>query len=231
MTLDRSHDKIEAARAVRGASCDFFSLLYLCVLRSQAIASRRRLMGISASRYVDTFIRRSARQGIRALSPRRPRFHRWLTPEQFADRFGLTSNDTSKIVTWLQSEGLRVHDVARGRHWITFSGSAAAMSRALRTEFHRYAFHGKSHFANTTDPEIPAALAGFVHRDLRDIGQGRSKIRPVRGGPVIAVAFSESRAADGSDLGKTRGKGNCGRGSWVRSGHGTWIAARQAPPR
>jgi len=91
-----------------------------------------------------------------------PEFRKWLTPEQFADRFGLTANDTGRIVQWLRSQGLTVHDVARGRHWITFSGSAATMSRALHTDFHRFVLNGETHFANTGDPEIPAALAGVA---------------------------------------------------------------------
>ncbi|MBZ5602426.1 MAG: Ig-like domain repeat protein [Acidobacteriia bacterium] len=95
-------------------------------------------------------------------NPSSPEFHKWLTPEQFADRFGLTAGDTVKIAGWLRSQGLQVHDVARGRHWISFSGSSATMSRALRTEFHRINANGKTHFSNTTDPQIPAAIAGVT---------------------------------------------------------------------
>jgi len=95
-------------------------------------------------------------------NPSSPDYHRWLTPDQFANRFGLTASDTGKIADWLRSEGLQVHDVAYGRHWITFSGSSATVSRALRTNFHRYSLNGKIHFANTEDPEVPTAIAGVV---------------------------------------------------------------------
>ena len=95
-------------------------------------------------------------------NPASPDYHRWLTPEQFADRFGLTASDTARIVAWLRSEGLQVHDVARGRHWITFSGTAASVGRAMHTRFHRYAINGESHFAAVAEPEIPAAIAGVV---------------------------------------------------------------------
>ena len=95
-------------------------------------------------------------------NPSSPDFQRWLTPEQFGDRFGLSAGDLSKITTWLQSEGLKINDVARGRHWITFSGTAAQMGRALHTEMHRYRVNGENHFSNATDPSIPAALAPVV---------------------------------------------------------------------
>jgi len=104
--------------------------------------------------------------------PSSANYHRWLTPEQFADRFGLGNNDIAKLTSWLRSQGLTVHDVARGRAWITFSGSAGDISRAFRTEIHRYGVDGKDHYANTTLPSIPAAFAGVVGgiRGLDDFG-------------------------------------------------------------
>jgi uncharacterized protein (TIGR03437 family) len=95
-------------------------------------------------------------------NPASDNFHRWLTPEQFGDRFGLSSTDIGTVVSWLESQGLKVHDVARGRHWITFSGTALQTARALHTTFHRYQVAGKMHFANASDPAIPEALAPVV---------------------------------------------------------------------
>src|ERR1035441_3194964 len=95
-----------------------------------------------------------------------PNYHRWLTPEEFGARFGLSDSDTGKLVEWLRSQGLQVHDVARGRHWITFSGTAETVARALHTEFRQYVVKNEKHFANATDPSVPAAfesvIAGFA---------------------------------------------------------------------
>jgi uncharacterized protein (TIGR03437 family) len=95
-------------------------------------------------------------------SPSSPNFHKWLSPEQFGDRFGLSGNDIGKLTAWLRSSGFTVHDVARGRHWITFSGTAAQAASAFHTEIHRYVVNGESHFANTTDISIPAAFEPVV---------------------------------------------------------------------
>jgi uncharacterized protein (TIGR03437 family) len=95
-------------------------------------------------------------------NPASPNFHRWLTPEQFGDRFGLTTSDTDKVAAWLRSQGLRVHDVARGRHWISFSGTASQVGRAFRTEIHRYRVNGETHFANATSPSTPEAFHDVV---------------------------------------------------------------------
>ena len=94
--------------------------------------------------------------------PASPDFHRWLTPEQFGDRFGLSPSDLAKVTTWLQGEGFQIHDVARGRHWITFSGTAGQVNRAFHTEIHRYLVGGRMHYANATPPSVPAALSGVV---------------------------------------------------------------------
>lgn len=95
-------------------------------------------------------------------TPSSPSYHRWLTPEQFADRFGLSDHDVALIVSWLESQGLQVNDVARGHHWITFSGTADNVGRALHTEMHRYQVDGEEYFANSSNPEVPAAFANVV---------------------------------------------------------------------
>src|SRR5689334_15620286 len=63
--------------------------------------------------------------------PASPNYHKWLSPEQFADRFGMSAADLDKVTGWLRSEGLEVRDVARGRHWLTFRGTAGRVGRAL----------------------------------------------------------------------------------------------------
>ncbi len=119
--------------------------------------------------------------------PSSPNYHRWITPAQFGDRFGLSQSDMTKVVAWLESQGLKVNDVAQGRHWVTFSGTAAETGRALHTTFHQYRVNGKLHFANATEPRIPAALAPVVagFGGLHDFGPEPLVIRA----PVQPQAF------------------------------------------
>src|ERR1051326_1011060 len=35
--------------------------------------------------------------------PSSPNYHRWITPEQYAERFGMSANDLAKVSSWLQS--------------------------------------------------------------------------------------------------------------------------------
>ncbi len=95
-------------------------------------------------------------------NPSSPLYHQWLTPEQFANRFGLSLSDHSKIVAWLTSSGLAVNHSARGRNWIAFSGTAAQIAHALHTTIHTFLVNGATHYANTVEPQVPEALAGVV---------------------------------------------------------------------
>ena len=95
-------------------------------------------------------------------APGSPSYHKWLQPEQFAERFAPSENDVAKIVQWLQSEGLRVDSVARGRQFVSFSGSASVAGKAFHTEFHQYKDNGKVRFANAQEPSVPLALAQVV---------------------------------------------------------------------
>ena len=91
-----------------------------------------------------------------------PNYHKWLTPEQWADRFGLSPNDVQKITNWLASQGFTKIQVARGRNWFVFDGTAAQIQSAFATEIHSYNVNGEMHVANATAPKIPAGLQGIV---------------------------------------------------------------------
>ena len=91
-----------------------------------------------------------------------PNYHKWLTPENYADRFGLSRSDTDKISRWLRSEGFTIVQVARGRDWIAFSATAGLVENTFHTQIHRYNLDGESHFANATELAIPKALEGAV---------------------------------------------------------------------
>jgi uncharacterized protein (TIGR03437 family) len=94
--------------------------------------------------------------------PASPDYHVWLTPEQYADRFGLSSTDLARITGWLRSAGFTIEYTARGRDWIAFSGTAARVEAAFHTSVHRYEIEGQTHFAVATEPSIPSDLKPLV---------------------------------------------------------------------
>src|SRR5581483_406634 len=109
-------------------------------------------------------------------------YHHWLTPEQFADRFGVSQGDIDEIKTWAESQGLTVVSVARGRNGISLSGPAASVEQAFGTTIHRYQVDGELHFANTTDPSIPAAMQNVV-KSIHGLNDFRLKSHSIRPAP------------------------------------------------
>jgi hypothetical protein len=114
--------------------------------------------------FTPTALQQAALQKLLAeqQDPKSVNFHKWLTPEQYADRFGLNSNDIDKITAWLRSQGFKVVYTARGRDSVSFTGDAAQVQTAFKVEIHRYEINGETHFSNSTSPMIPAALSGIV---------------------------------------------------------------------
>jgi hypothetical protein len=94
--------------------------------------------------------------------PSSPNYHHWLTPEQYADRFGLSQNDINQVKAWLQAQGFQVTQTARSRTWVSFSGTAAQVQAAFQTEIHKFSLNGETYYANATEPSVPSALADVV---------------------------------------------------------------------
>jgi uncharacterized protein (TIGR03437 family) len=94
--------------------------------------------------------------------PSSPEYHHWLTPEEYADRFGVSTDDLKKVTDWLTSQGLTVTATARARNSVSFTGTAAQVEKAFATEIHSFLVNGEVHFSNASDPSLPEALTAVV---------------------------------------------------------------------
>lgn len=95
-------------------------------------------------------------------NPKSPRYQAWLSPEEFGERFGLSTDDQARVLQWLGEAGLTVNTVAAARNWVAVDGKAGAFESALHTEIHNYRINKEFHFANVTEPSVPAAIAPLV---------------------------------------------------------------------
>lgn len=91
-----------------------------------------------------------------------PNYHKWLTPEQYGLLYGPADADLQTITGWLESHGFTVTKVTKARNFIEFTGTAGLVRNAFHTEIHNYLVNGEEHIANSSDPQIPAALAPVV---------------------------------------------------------------------
>lgn len=116
---------------------------------------------------------------VQQQTPGSPYYHQWLTPEQFADQFGVSDADINTMTQWLQQQGLQLVSVGRARSSIVVSGTAAQVESAFQTEIHNYSVNGAAHYANASAPTVPAAFGSIV-ADIRGLNDFRLKphVRP-----------------------------------------------------
>jgi hypothetical protein len=131
--------------------------------------------------------------------PSSPSYRKWLTPQQYAEQFGMTQSDISKVTAWLQSQGFTVDKVADSRAAIWFSGTAATANAAFHTSIHKYLVNGETHFANAAAVSLPSALAGTVTRvgGLNDFKPKPQLVHPAKANKNgVTPAFTSGLSGD-----------------------------------
>ncbi len=91
-------------------------------------------------------------------NPASPNYHRWLSPQEYGQRFGPRPSDIDAVADWLKGEGFAVESTSGG--YIRFSGTVAQAQRSFATRIAR--FGDGSTYANVDDPTIPARFAGVI---------------------------------------------------------------------
>jgi len=95
-------------------------------------------------------------------NPNSPGYHKWLTPAEYGAKFGIDDSDLQTVEAWLQSHGFKIERVPQARNVIEFSGTFGQIESALHTPIHTFQVNGARHFANTANPQIPAALRPVI---------------------------------------------------------------------
>jgi len=93
--------------------------------------------------------------------PRSPQYHRWLTPQEYASRFGVTQPEFDQVSTWLKGEGFQVTGGSPLDGYIKFSGSTLTIARAFGTSVSKFSPDG-SKFGILKEPQIPTQYENLV---------------------------------------------------------------------
>jgi hypothetical protein len=90
-------------------------------------------------------------------------YHHYLTVAQFARRFAPGVVQVASVRDSLEADGLHPGPMAANGLSFDVTASAGTMSRAFATSFRRYRLAGgRTAFANTAAPAVPANVAGAV---------------------------------------------------------------------
>ena len=98
---------------------------------------------------------------VQAVSdPRSPEYRRFLTPAEFAQRFGATQSTIAAVTSTFRNEGLTVGTPSSTGLSLPVSGTVAQIQSAFSTPIARYRLaSGKTGYDNTSAPEVPVSVA------------------------------------------------------------------------
>ena len=109
--------------------------------------------------------------------PKSPQYHKWLTPQEYTRRYGITQQEFNKVSHWLTKEGFQVTGGSPANGYIRFNGSVLIISHALSARISKFAADG-SQYGNLNDLEIPAEYRWVLHIDRRKHRQPSAKPGP-----------------------------------------------------
>jgi subtilase family serine protease len=101
--------------------------------------------------------------GERALlaaehDPASPQFRQFLTPAQFAARFGVSTATRQAVGDFLTSTGMRLDATSAAGDQYSLTGTVAQAGALFHTAFHSYVVDGRAFVANTSVPSFPWGL-------------------------------------------------------------------------
>jgi hypothetical protein len=95
-------------------------------------------------------------------SPASPLYHHFLTQAQLTAAFGPSQTSYDEVLAWLQSEGFTAVQGSPNRLTITVAGARAQVANAFAVTIADYRVRGRGVYSNTTEPVLPAAIAGEI---------------------------------------------------------------------
>ncbi|WP_052394907.1 protease pro-enzyme activation domain-containing protein [Kutzneria sp. 744] len=89
---------------------------------------------------------------------------KYITPQQFRDRFGPTQSDVNRVTDYLRSRGLKVTGVSANRLAVDAVGTADQLGAAFNTSLARWhdAGLGRDFAAADSTPKVPSSLSSVV---------------------------------------------------------------------
>jgi len=102
--------------------------------------------------------------------PGLPTYHRFLSVQEFADRFAPSQGSIATITSYLKGFGITVTEVYADRLLLKATGSTAAFNQAFGVDLHNFTDHGQRVRRPRHAPQIPLLL-----RDLLVSVQGFSQ--------------------------------------------------------
>ncbi len=113
--------------------------------------------------------------------PASPQFHKYLSQQQWNDRFAPSPQDEQAVVAWAQGQGITITARFDNRLLVDVEAPISVIQKAFNVTINAYQLEGKNYVSNDRDPSIPASLANVVQNvlGLNDIVQVHTASGPL----------------------------------------------------
>jgi subtilase family serine protease len=123
-------------------------------------------------------------------------FRQYLTPQEFAQRFGGNQADYLALKNWATANGLSVSQETDSRTNLTVRGSVAQFQRLFKTQLNTYrASDGQSFYSASVKPTVPAEIAAKLSGVI-----GLTAGKPMAQQAKIATVLGEDPATKSNKM-------------------------------
>jgi subtilase family serine protease len=137
-------------------------------------------------------------------NPQSPSFHQYLTPEQFAEKFGATEEDFAAVARFAETNGLKVLSKGRNRMVVDVEGPAAAIEKAFNTSLavYQHPTEARTFFAPEREPvaELGVSLLHVTGLDNHTLPVSKNVLDEPSSVQGLASGSGPSGSFLGSDL-------------------------------
>jgi hypothetical protein len=111
--------------------------------------------------------------------PASPNYRQYLSPDQFADRFGPSEQDYERVKQFAAANGLTVVTTYSNRLVLDVAGPPSAVENALhiRLQTYQHPTEARRFFAPDTDPTVPSALPVADIQGLSDFAKPHPRLK------------------------------------------------------
>jgi uncharacterized repeat protein (TIGR03803 family) len=142
--------------------------------------------------------------------PASPYYHQYLTPADFADRFGPTPQDYEAVMAFAKANGLRVTGTHANRTLVNVSGAAGDIERTFQVKLYTYQHptEGRTFYAPDAEPSVDLAvpvltISGLDNYELpHPAGRSAFPIRKLSEIPPSPESLATGGGPRGSFIGR-----------------------------
>ena len=126
--------------------------------------------------------------------PQSPNFHRYLTPEQFADSFAPSQQDYDTVVAWAKAKGLQVTATTVNRRLVEVDAPVGTINRAFNVLLKTYQdnSNARTFHAPDREPSIDLAVPLLAISGLDDANPPHSHLKKSSGVVQASGAIAEN---------------------------------------